>query len=591
MDILLPRQDGFEVLAGMRDFESLRQTRMPFVNDGDVTADQSARAMALGAIGMGTTQPAAEQLVSPIAKFVKPESGDVISENWIPSTGTLREIQIPKLLHGLHVDRYDGVLLLDHRKKKKAVEFRDGCPVSVKSNLISECFGGYLLREGQVSKEAYEESTKRMCAGEGLQGQILVAMDVLDEEEMVAALREHALEKFFEIFSWRDAQFATRSRAHVQRGSSLVPEGHPSGLIVEGVRRAYSRKQIDRYFDANSAAYLVPVASSAAEFTEVGLSERELVWIGALDGSMTLKVVLKEEEWVRRLVFGLLSIELLSIGGNEENANGAGAIILDRSVRTDTADDQSIRVELAVLANRIRNKDHFQVLEVERSASDEEIRIAYACLAKRTNPDQFMGASSSVRELASQVFERVAEAYGSISTSEGRTLYAIQLARDKKLDAVPDEGRLALGAEIEFQKGESKMAARDYEGALLCFGKAMGKFPSEGEYRSHYGWCLYLCHQDNEVMLGEALEHCREGLKLAKDREKPYLLLGRLYKAMGKVGAAKKMFSRAAQIRPQCVEAMRELRIMNMRREKTQGLGKVVLKQFFRRWRAEEGRR
>ena len=92
-------------------------------------------------------------------------------------------------------------------------------------------------------------------------------------------------------------------------------------------------------------------------------------------------------------------------------------------------------------------------------------------------------------------------------------------------------------------------------------------------------------------MLGEALEHCREGLKLAKDREKPYLLQGRLYKAMGKVGAAKKMFSRAAQIRPQCVEAMRELRIMNMRREKTQGLGKVVLKRFFRRWRAEEGRR
>ena len=52
-----------------------------------------------------------------------------------------------------------------------------------------------------------------------------------------------------------------------------------------------------------------------------------------------------------------------------------------------------------------------------------------------------------------------------------------------------------------------------------------------------------------------------------------------------------KMFSRAAQIRPQCVEAMRELRIMNMRREKTQGVGKVVLKRFFRRWRAEEGRR
>ena len=115
--------------------------------------------------------------------------------------------------------------------------------------------------------------------------------------------------------------------------------------------------------------------------------------------------------------------------------------------------------------------------------------------------------------------------------------------------------------------------------SLICFGRAMENFPSEGEYRSYYGWCLYLCHPDNQVMLGESLEHCREGVKLAKDREKPYLLLGRLYKAMGKPGAAKKMFSRAVEIKPQCVEAMRELRIMNMRRDKDKG----VLKRIFRR--------
>jgi hypothetical protein len=48
------------------------------------------------------------------------------------------------------------------------------------------------------------------------------------------------------------------------------------------------------------------------------------------------------------------------------------------------------------------------------------------------------------RELASQVFERVAEIHWSISTSEGRTLYAMQLARGEKFDAVEYEGRRAL---------------------------------------------------------------------------------------------------------------------------------------------------
>ena len=136
MDSRLPRQDGFEVLAEMRNFESLQQTPVLLANDGDVTADQSARAMALGAIGIKTGPLVADQLVSRITDFVKPESGNVMSENLVPLTGTLREIPIPELLHGLRVDRHDGVLLLDHGKKKKAVEFRDGWPVSVKSNLI-----------------------------------------------------------------------------------------------------------------------------------------------------------------------------------------------------------------------------------------------------------------------------------------------------------------------------------------------------------------------------------------------------------------------------------------------------------------------
>ena len=182
-------------------------------------------------------------------------------------------------------------------------------------------------------------------------------------------------------------------------------------------------------------------------------------------------------------------------------------------------------------------------------------------------------------QMIGQVFDRISQAYSAIATAGDRQDYARERAEGRKLAALEDEGRRALKAETEYQRGESLLAAREYEAALLCYGRAMEHFPSEGEYRASYGWCLYLCHPDNEIMLGEALEHCREGLKLAKDREKPYLLLGRLYKAMGKPVAAKKMFSRAVQIKPQCVEAMRELRIMNMRREKDKG----VLKRIFRR--------
>jgi CheY-like chemotaxis protein len=582
LDAHLPRQDGLEILAEMRMLEAHRSTPVLILSGGDVTSDLSSRAADMGAIGVEAVSLSTDRLIARVAEFVKPQPLESVPLRRTPSSGALREIPLPELLHRLRRDRHSGVLLLDHGKKKKAVEFKDGWPISVKSNLISECLGQYLVDHELCTRAELEESIKRMRAGEGLQGQILVAMQVLDEEGIVEVLREHALEKFLELFSWRDGRFEIRTRVHVQRGSSIGIDGHPAGLIVEGVRRNYSLKSIDRYFEVHRDAFLVPLATGEDQMAEVGLSPDEMDWLRGLDGSMTIGALCDGPDWIRRLAFGCISIEFLGVqnqAGLAADARGIVGRVSNECAKPMYAEEETQRIELAELANQMQNRDHYGVLDVPRTADDEEIRVAYACLAKRTHPDRFHSATNSVRLLAAQVFDRVAQAHAAIATAAARQSYAEELARGKRLEAVEDEGRRALQAETQFQKGEALMADRDYEGALLRFGRAMENFPSEGEYRSHYGWCLYLCHPDNDVMLGEALEHCREGLKLAKDREKPYLLLGRLYKATGKAVAAKKMFSRAVEIRPQCVEAMRELRIMNMRRDKDKG----VLKRIFRR--------
>lgn len=586
LDAYLPRQDGLEILAEMRTLDACRSTPVLLLSEGDVTDDLSVRARRLGAVGVEPMPLPIDRLVARVSQHVKPSTDAADRACMLPTSGALEERPIPELLNGLRAARFDGLLVLERGKKKKAVELREGWPVSVKSNLVSECFGHYLVREGRVPQAALDESAKRMRSGEGLQGEILIAMDVLDEDELVVALRDHALDKFYELFGWRTGRFALRPGAQVQRASSLGLEGHPTALIVEGVRRAYPLKQIDRFLAVHGGAYAVPRANGDAPLAAVGLSEEEREWVASMDGGVTLGVIAAQPEWARRLAFALVSIEFLTIesqAGDAADARAVASQAVEQRAPEEVAADEALRVELAELANRIRGLDHYGVLEVGSDAGDEEIRVAYAALAKRTHPDRFHAASSSVRQLAAQVFERIAEAHAAIATAEARTRYAAEEARGRRLEAVEDEGRRALAAETEFQKGEARMAQRDYEGALVYFGRAMQNFPSEGEYRSYYGWCLYLCHPDNEVMLGEALEHCREGVKLAKDREKPYLLLGRLYKAMGKTVAAKKMFSRAVAIKPQCVEAMRELRIMNMRREGTQGLGKGVLKRIFRR--------
>ena len=79
-----------------------------------------------------------------------------------------------------------------------------------------------------------------------------------------------------------------------------------------------------------------------------------------------------------------------------------------------------------------------------------------------------------------------------------------------------------------------------------------------------------------DAVVEEAIEHVKRGLKLARDHDKPYLFLGRLYKATGNTGAAEKMFTRAVQIRPESVDALRELRLINMRRSKQGLIGRIL---------------
>ena len=543
LDVYLPRQDGFEILAEIRARTSAAELNVLLLCEGDVTEEVLRRAKSLGAVGVESSPIDADRLVSCVQQWMKDEDKEP-SETLIGcEDGSLHDVPIPELLRNLHQGALDGVLLLDHGRKKKAIELRAGWPVSVKSNLISECFGNYLEAQGLCSEGELDESIKRMKTGEGFQGEILVAMEVLDEEQMVSSLREHALDKFFEIFSWRDGRFKFRPDAHVQRGSSVGIDGHPSKLIVEGIRRHYSLSRIDRYLELHQSEFLVPLPYDPDQLALLELGAEEAHWLCQLDGSETVGTFLQFPDAIRRVAFAMISIEVL----------GVDVLPGDRSLSQPTAEaknglpdthsvddraDEDLRVELAEFANRIRNKDHYETLGVTMAAPDEDIRAAYAALAKTTHPDRFHAASRSVRQLASQVFNRISEAHAGIATAGDRKSYASELAQGLRVVAAEAEGRRALDAETEYQRGENLVVKRDYEGALLCYGRAVEHFPSEGEYHSSYGWCLYLCHPDNEVMLGEALEHCRKGVKLAKDREKPYLLLGRLYKATGRPVAA-----------------------------------------------------
>jgi CheY-like chemotaxis protein len=610
MDVLLPVCDGFAALEAIR----AQGSRMPVIllSGCRFTPPYHEPPRALGARETLTKPVPLRELLALVARHIGSgpdgHAGATQRRAAAPAgaagpvlvsdlEGTLEELAFPALLHHLHGLRATGALELSAGKKKKQVQLRDGQPVAVRSNLVDETLGSLLVASGKITWDVMHESLRRVKAGEGLQGRILMAMQMLDAEDLAAALNHQAEEKLFEIFSWKKGRYRFLRGARLKSANALTLKRSAANVILEGAQLRTPLEVVDAFLERNASRVPVPGESPFYRFQEIALDPQADRLLARVDGTRRIAELPGLTEPARRTLYALLCLELLELRDEPtgvriprdeaaaETAPRAVPPVRGASPAASAHDeppratpDEGLRIELAAMAERLRGCDHFEILGVARNASDEEIRRAYTDLAKRTHPDRFSGSSAVVTRLAEEVFGLVSRAYEVIGERTSRLEHLRSEASRVRDQAELEEGHRALRAELEFQKGEVALRARRYDVALAHFEKAVEGYPEEGEYRAYYGWALYLADPDTPGRLQEALRHVLAGRKLAPDREKPYLFLGRLYKAGDRMRMAEKMFTRAVQLDPDCTEALRELRLIHMRRQKSKGLVSRILR-------------
>jgi CheY-like chemotaxis protein/curved DNA-binding protein CbpA len=580
LDVILPRRDGFSVLESIRAMRPpLRDTPVVLITGCSPTPAYRDRAKALGALEMIAKPIPLNDLLAVVARCASEEKleasvGAVEARSVYPErppglSGSLEQLPIPALLHHLHGLRATGVLHLVDGKKRKWIQLRDGYPRAVRSNLVNECLGNYLVRTGKISQAAFAESRRRTRPGR-LQGEILVAMEILSEEEITASLRAQADEKLFELFGWESGAYRFENGASLERANSLGLERSPANLILHGVRDRFPLKKIEDFICSNADRFLAHADSPFYQFQEVDLDVHHQDLLAGLDGSNRLAEFLQSDEDLKRTLYALLAFGLLELqdGDIQQPARQPR-----RSARPPKrCENADLTSRLMVQVERMKSQTYFEILGITESASEDETRAAFEREAERMHPDRYSRSGEAVAHLAKEVFAHLRMAYQTLMDPRRRTEYMLNQRRDERDVAHREESHRALEAETQFQQGQRLLTERAYEQALGFFGRALELYPAAGEYHAHYGWALHMCHPDDPSIAAEAIEHVRRGIKLAAHRETSYLFLGRLCKATGRIAAAEKMFTRAVQIQPGCVEALRELRLIDMRRHKSKGL-------------------
>jgi CheY-like chemotaxis protein len=594
LDLILPKRDGFAVIEAIRGLSgAAAATRVMVLSGCSPTPEYTARAEALDVSEFLTKPVPLVKLVDSVAATmseIKPQVSnggaaraqrvEKAARERLPIQGSLDKLPFPALLHHLHGLRATGVLHLESGKKRKWIELRDGQSIAVRSNLLNECLGHYLLRSGRIGQADLDESRRRMKNGGQLQGEILVAMELLSEDEMVAALQEQADEKLFEVFAWTDGEFRFMKRAALERANSIGVQRSPANLILHGVRSRFPVDRIEAYFHSHADCVVAPGDSPYYRFQEIELAPQHEALLCELDGTRRVSEVLSgdSEMELTRSLYALVATGMLELRGGVAPAGEAAAPNRAARVSMATPKVDPERGALKAMAERFDAQNHFEILGIDPVSTESDIERAYVALAEKFHPDRYNDSSEAVRAVAEEVFDYISRAYDTLRDPRTRGVYVLDQRREERRVAKEEVARNAIRAAREFQRGEALLKARSYEEALVHFGTALELDPDEGDYHTHYGWTLHLCHPGQKSIIEEAMEHVRRGLKLASHADRAYLYMGRLFRSVGKPGAAEKMFARAVQLRPDCVEALRELRLINMRRERSKGLIRRLLR-------------
>lgn len=447
----------------------------------------------------------------------------------------------PYYLWDVYKKGYTGSLWIQSGNLWKEIYFDHGLPVGAKSNILKECLGRLLVSSGKLPIDKCEDSLILMKGLKKRQGEALVSMGLIKEEELPELLKFQLKMRLLDLFSWRGGAYSLKEGS-VQHAISL--DDNIGKIIIDGVKERYTN--LEKELLPLKGKYLKKSGSFESVVKEFGLETSQT----PLDGKLVDSILSLGKDPVSLLYAFLLT----------------GAL-----TTTETSEEWE---RLNRFYEKIKDKNHFEVLGVDQNCKDIDIKKSYYSISKVYHPDLYESTpDKKLRSLANEVFCQISSAYEVLSDKKSRKEYADRLNRGDLEGDLTMASRILL-AEMEFRKGQAYLRANNFDGAFKCFQTAVDMNPKEAEFYVYLGWSMYNKPGKTSEDAARGREHVAKGISINPRIAMAYYFLGFIYRVEGNLDAALKEFDRALRYNPNLVEALREIRLINIRKEKEEKKGK-----------------
>ena len=233
--------------------------------------------------------------------------------------GDLSRIQLPDVLSFLAMIRGSGKLVLCHDDLERTIHWKDGEIVFATSNSPEHSLGLFLLRNGKITQEQYEES-KRRVTSHTRHGKLLVQMGALSPKDLWWGVKHQVLDILYALFGWKDGSFTFLDSTDELANERIVLSINTSSVIMEGIRRLDEYARIKEKITSLEMVF-VKVPGAAPDFRELDMAASEIEVYDNIDGKLTIRELIGKSDLtefeVTRILFQLLSARRIETAAGE----------------------------------------------------------------------------------------------------------------------------------------------------------------------------------------------------------------------------------------------------------------------------------
>jgi tetratricopeptide (TPR) repeat protein len=381
-----------------------------------------------------------------------------------------------RLLREIYVGGKSGHLHLAVDGERKSLRIRQGQIVHGTSDTAGEHLGDVLVRYGLISQEDLDRALAIVLRERRRLGGVLVELGLLEKSRIEEAIGLHAREILFNAIGRPGVSCVFEELAESLMETDFVCPLSTGQLILEATRRILDPDLV-RTVLGDLGRVLVLSSDPLLRAQKITLTPADGFVLSRVDGSSSARDVMAlvplPAEDVERSLFSLLSTGIVDYRQEATSASRAAARtptprvpprapvvtppprpaltppapVLEGAPRaastpsapsigaTPGAGEEGERpARVARSAQEIRSlildtyarlkRDHFEVMGLERTATEAEVGEAYGGFARILHPDACQGlALEDLREKREAVFIRLTEAYEVLRDAASRAEY------------------------------------------------------------------------------------------------------------------------------------------------------------------------